>query len=92
MFVEKSVEISPLWLYPIHSLIFSNFPIVSTWLIAIPVKLFSLAAYFNATKSNQPHLLGLFVVVPYSCPSSLIVSPTSLSSSVIYGPSPTLDE
>ena len=55
---------------------------VSKWLIARPVKPFILTAYFNATKSSQPHLLGLPVVEPYSCPNSLSLSPISLSCSV----------
>ena len=46
-------------------------------------------AYLSVTRSSHPHLLGLPVVVPYSCPSSLILSPVSSKSSVTYGPSPT---
>lgn len=82
MFVEKSVVILPLWLYPTQTFILGSFPTVSTWLIAKAVIPFNLTAYFRATKSSHPHLLGLFVVVPYSWPSSRIVSPISLSCSV----------
>ena len=92
LFVEKLVVSFPLWLYATHNFILSNFPIVSTWLIARPVNPFKRATYFKATKSSQPHLLGLFVVVQYSCPNYLIKSPISLSCSVTYGPAPTLDE
>ena len=53
---------------------------------------FNITAYFSATASNQPQRRGLFVVVPYSCPNSLIWSPISLSSSVIKGPLPTFEE
>ena len=69
-----------------------SFPIVSRWLIANAVIPFNLTAYFKATKSIQPHLLGLFVVTPYSWPSSLIVSPISLFCSVTNGPLPTREE
>ena len=47
-------------------------------------------ACLRATKSNQPHLLGLPVVAPYSVPKSLNVSPVSSNISVGKGPCPTL--
>ena len=46
--------------------------------------------YLSATRSNQPHLLSLPVVAPYSCPTSLILSPIESKSSVGNGPEPTL--
>ena len=48
--------------------------------------------YFKDTKSSQPHLLFLFVTVPYSIPFSAIYSPTSSNNSDGNGPFPTLVE
>src|SRR5690554_4741539 len=45
--------------------------------------------YFSATRSSQPHLLGLPVVEPYSLPASRNALPVSSSSSVGKGPIPT---
>ena len=47
-------------------------------------------AYFNATKSSQPHLLGLPVVAPNSFPTLAIFFPVLSNSSVGNGPLPTL--
>ena len=47
-------------------------------------------AFFKATRSSHPHLLGLPVVAPNSFPRLAISSPSSSKSSVINGPSPTL--
>ena len=54
------------------------------------VKLFNLAEYFKATKSSQPHLLGLPVVAPNSFPNFANFSPSLQKSSVGNGPEPTL--
>ena len=53
-------------------------------------KLFNFAEYFKATRSNQPHLLGLPVVAPNSFPSAAIFSPSESNNSVGNGPAPTL--
>ena len=63
---------------------------MSNFIIANDVKPQILLDSSNMTKSNQPHLLGRPVVVPNSWPFSLIISPTSSSSSVGKGPDPTL--
>jgi len=55
-----------------------------------PSRPFTSTAYFKATRSSHPHLLGLPVVAPYSPPFSLSFSPISSFSSVGKGPSPTL--
>src|SRR5690606_33590831 len=47
-------------------------------------------AYFKATRSIHPHLLGLPVVAPNSLPTERNFSPVSSSSSVGKGPLPTL--
>ena len=47
-------------------------------------------ACFRATKSSQPHLLGLPVVAPNSFPFSANINPFLSKSSVGKGPSPTL--
>ena len=47
-------------------------------------------AFLRATKSNQPHLLGLPVVAPNSLPLLASSDPSSSNSSVMNGPSPTL--
>src|SRR5215204_3621636 len=47
------------------------------------------AAHLMAGRSNHPTLLLLPVVVPYSRPTLLMVSPVSSKSSVGIGPSPT---
>ena len=47
-------------------------------------------AFFRATRSSQPHLLGRPVVAPNSFPLSASILPLSSKSSVIKGPSPTL--
>ena len=62
----------------------------SSFVIQSSVKLFNFAEYFRATRSSQPHLLGLPVVAPNSCPSSAIFCPSSQNSSVGNGPAPTL--
>ena len=49
-----------------------------------------LTLYFAAIESNQPHLLGLPVVVPNSCPFVLNSFPKAPSNSVGNGPAPTL--
>ena len=54
------------------------------------VKLFNFAEYSKATRSNQPHRLGLPVVAPNSLPTSAIFFPSSQKSSVGNGPAPTL--
>ena len=72
-----------------QTFIVSNLPIVSRWFTESAVNPLRRLAYFNVTRSNHPHLLGRPVVVPYSCPSSRILSPVASRSSVTYGPSPT---
>ena len=62
----------------------------SSLVIQSSVRLLSLAEYFKATRSSQPHLLGLHVVAPNSCPNSANFSPSSQKSSVGNGPDPTL--
>jgi hypothetical protein len=54
------------------------------------VKPLILAAKLGKEASNQPHLLGLPVVVPYSLPFFLSFSPSLSVNSVGKGPSPTL--
>ena len=88
-FVVKSSVTSPFTSYPVHTFIVSNLPIVSRWFTDNPVSPLRRLAYLSVTRSSHPHLLGRPVVVPYSCPSSRILSPVSSSSSVTYGPSPT---
>ena len=56
----------------------------------ISVTEFVKTAFRNATKSNQPHLLGLPVVAPNSFPFFAKFLPLSSNNSVINGPSPTL--
>jgi hypothetical protein len=51
---------------------------------------FKKTAFFRATRSNHPHLLGLPVVAPNSCPLSASIFALSSNSSVKKGPSPTL--
>ena len=85
----KSSVTSPFTSYPVHTFIVSNLPIVSRWFTDNPVSPLRRLAYLSVTRSSHPHLLGRPVVVPYSCPSSRILSPVSSSSSVTYGPSPT---
>ena len=62
----------------------------SILVITISVSPLISTAYFPTTRSNQPHLLGLPVVAPYSNPVFLYCSPSSSVSSVTNGPSPTL--
>ena len=47
-------------------------------------------AFLRATKSSQPHLLGLPVVAPNSLPLFARSSPFTSNNSVKKGPSPTL--
>ena len=63
---------------------------VSILVTANEVNPLTLHAVLTITKSNQPHLLDLPVVTPYSWPFSLIQSPVSSSNSVGNGPLPTL--
>src|SRR3712207_7844510 len=85
-----ALPISPLNLYPTQTLILSIPANVSILVTAKLVNPETLAAVFNITKSNHPHLLALPVVTPNSCPFCLIHSPMSSLSSVTNGPFPTL--
>ena len=84
--------ISPvnLFLYAVQILISSKSSKISAFVIAKDEIPHTRAEYYAKTASNQPHLLGLPVVVPNSPPTFLIVSPVSSSNSVTKGPSPTL--
>ena len=77
-------------MYATQTLISSISDKISSFIIAKEVKPQIRLDNSNITKSNQPHLLGRPVVVPNSCPFSLIISPTLSSNSVGNGPEPTL--
>ena len=86
---KKSI-FSPSTLYDVHtrsSLIVLR---TSDFIIFNSVTPFIWIEYFNATKSNHPHLLSRPVVAPYSWPISLIFSPVESNNSVGKGPDPTL--
>src|SRR3989344_5118095 len=80
----------PAILYDVAAFILSSPDNTSSFVIASELKPFNLWEYFSITRSSQPHLLGLPVVVPYSFPVSLILSPSSPWSSARKGPFPTL--
>src|SRR3972149_5243455 len=88
--VGKSSISEPSNLYPVQTFIFESLSSTSSFVTTRPSSPFTRAAYRRATASNQPHLLGLPVVAPYSPPCSRRQSASLPWSSVGDGPSPTL--
>ena len=72
--------------YSVQTFISLNVSRTSDFVSAISVTPFIIIAYFNATRSSQPHLLCLPVVAPNSTPIRAISFPVSSKSSVGNGP------
>lgn len=79
----------PLSLYSTATLISERLSKISSLVMLMESYPFTKWVYLTKFKSSHPHLLGLPVVVPNSCPRFLMVSPVLSNNSVGKGPSPT---